>query len=51
MEVIQLTAQYGSNVDSGSADETAAMWTDDGVPDAVDARRARASGHARAETR
>ena len=35
MELIQLTAQYGPNVDSGSAEATAAMWTPDGTFDAV----------------
>lgn len=37
MAIIQLTAQYGPNVDSGSAEATAAMWTDDGTFDAVGA--------------
>lgn len=35
MALVQLTAQYGPNVDSGSADATAALWTDDGTFDAV----------------
>ena len=37
MELMQLAAQYGPNVDSGSAEATATMWTDDGVFDAVGA--------------
>lgn len=35
MALIQLTAQYGPNVDSGAAAATAALWTDDGTFDAV----------------
>jgi SnoaL-like domain len=35
LELIQLVAQYGPNVDSGSAEATAALWTDDGTFDAV----------------
>jgi hypothetical protein len=30
-DVIQLVAQYGPSVDSGSADETASIWTEDGT--------------------
>ena len=30
-DVTQLVAQYGPSVDSGSADETASIWTDDGT--------------------
>ena len=37
LELIQLTAQYGPNVDSGSAQATAEMWTNDGLFDAVGA--------------
>lgn len=37
MAIIQLTAQYGPNVDSGSAEATAQMWTADGTFDAVGA--------------
>jgi len=37
LEIIQLVAQYGPSVDSGSADATAALWTDDGMFDAVGA--------------
>lgn len=37
VEITQLVAQYGPDVDSGSADATAALWTDDGTFDAVGA--------------
>lgn len=37
VEISQLVAQYGPNVDSGSAEATAALWTDDGTFDAVGA--------------
>ena len=37
IEVSQLVAQYGPNVDSGSAEATAALWTDDGTFEAVGA--------------
>ena len=37
LEICQLVAQYGPAVDSGSADATAALWTDDGTFDAVGA--------------
>jgi hypothetical protein len=37
LEIAQLVARYGPSVDSGSADATAALWTDDGVFDAVGA--------------
>ena len=37
LEITQLVARYGPSVDSGSADATAALWTDDGVFDAVGA--------------
>lgn len=37
LEITQLVAQYGPNVDSGSADATAALWTPDGTFDAVGA--------------
>jgi hypothetical protein len=37
IEITGLVAQYGPNVDSGSADATAALWTDDGTFDAVGA--------------
>lgn len=30
-DVTQLVAQYGPSVDSGTADETAGIWTDDGT--------------------
>lgn len=36
-DIVQLVAQYGPNVDSGSAGATAALWTDDGTFDAVGA--------------
>jgi ketosteroid isomerase-like protein len=35
VEIMQLVAQYGPAVDSGSAEATAALWTDDGIFDAV----------------
>src|SRR4051794_9230749 len=35
VEIMQLVAQYGPSVDSGSADATAALWTEDGSFDAV----------------
>jgi hypothetical protein len=37
VEITQLVAQYGPSVDSGSADATAALWTEDGAFDAVGA--------------
>jgi len=37
MEITQLVAQYGPNVDSGSADDDAALWTGNGTFDAVGA--------------
>ena len=36
-DVTQLVLQYGPSVDSGSAEATAALWTDDGTFDAVGA--------------
>jgi ketosteroid isomerase-like protein len=35
IEIIQLVAQYGPAVDSGSGEATAALWTDDGTFDAI----------------
>lgn len=35
VEIMQLVAQYGPAVDSGSAEATAALWTEDGIFDAV----------------
>src|SRR5690348_16111029 len=35
VEIMQLVAQYGPAVDSGSGEATAALWTEDGVFDAV----------------
>ncbi len=35
LEITQLVAQYGPAVDSGSAEATAALWTEDGSFDAV----------------
>jgi ketosteroid isomerase-like protein len=35
LEIMQLVAQYGPAVDSGSGAATAALWTDDGAFDAV----------------
>jgi hypothetical protein len=35
LEITQLVAQYGPSVDSGSAEATAALWTEDGTFDAV----------------
>jgi hypothetical protein len=37
LAITQLVAQYGPSVDSGSPEATAALWTDDGVFDAVGA--------------
>lgn len=31
VEITQLVSQYGPNVDSGAAEETAQLWTEDGV--------------------
>jgi hypothetical protein len=39
VELGQLVARYGPSVDSGLADATADLWTDDGVFDAVGAIR------------
>jgi ketosteroid isomerase-like protein len=35
VEIMQLVAQYGPAVDSGSGEAAAALWTEDGVFDAV----------------
>jgi ketosteroid isomerase-like protein len=35
IEIMQLVAQYGPAVDSGSAEATADLWTEDGAFDAV----------------
>ena len=35
IEITQLAAQYGPAVDSGSGEAAAALWTEDGVFDAV----------------
>jgi ketosteroid isomerase-like protein len=35
VEIMQLVAQYGPAVDSGSAEAAAALWTEDGTFDAV----------------
>jgi ketosteroid isomerase-like protein len=35
VEIVQLVAQYGPAVDSGSGDAAAALWTDEGTFDAV----------------
>jgi hypothetical protein len=37
IEITQLVAQYGPSVDSGSAEATAQLWTEDGTFDAVGA--------------
>jgi hypothetical protein len=37
LEITQLVLQYGPSVDSGSAEATAALWTEDGTFDAVGA--------------
>lgn len=37
LAITQLVAQYGPNVDSGSAEATAELWTEDGTFDAVGA--------------
>lgn len=37
IEITQLVAQYGPAVDSGSAEATAQLWTEDGTFDAVGA--------------
>ena len=41
LEITQLVAQYGPSVDSGSAGATAALWTEDGTFDAVNAMQMR----------
>lgn len=33
IEIMQLVAQYGPSVDSGSGDATAELWTEDGIYD------------------
>jgi SnoaL-like domain len=35
LEIVQLTAQYGPAVDSGSGDAAAALWTEDGSFSAI----------------
>src|SRR5882724_1699794 len=44
VEIMQLAAQYGPAVDSGSGEAAAALWTEDGVFDAVPHRRMRGRG-------
>ena len=44
VEIMQLVAQYGPAVDSGSGEAAAALWTEDGVFDAVPQRRMRGQG-------
>jgi ketosteroid isomerase-like protein len=39
VEIMQLVAQYGPAVDSGSGEAAAALWTEDGIFDAVPHRR------------
>lgn len=39
VEITQLIAQYGPNVDSGAADETARLWTEAGVFSVVGGER------------
>ena len=39
LEITQLIAQYGPNVDSGSAEQTAQLWTADGVFSVVGGER------------
>ncbi|MFF2848246.1 nuclear transport factor 2 family protein [Streptomyces sp. NPDC058001] len=41
VEIMQLVAQYGPAVDSGSGEAAAALWTDDGTFDAVPQLRMR----------
>lgn len=41
VEIMQLVAQYGPAVDSGSGTAAAALWTEDGSFDAVPSRRMR----------
>ncbi|TCJ32998.1 nuclear transport factor 2 family protein [Parafrankia sp. BMG5.11] len=41
VEIMQLVAQYGPAVDSGSADAAAELWTEDGTFDAVPQLRMR----------
>ncbi len=41
IEITQLAAQYGQAVDSGSGEAAAALWTENGVFDAVPHRRMR----------
>ncbi|KPM52348.1 hypothetical protein ACG83_28585 [Frankia sp. R43] len=44
VEIMQLVAQYGPAVDSGSAEAAAALWTEDGTFDAVPHLRMRGRG-------
>jgi ketosteroid isomerase-like protein len=44
VEIMQLVAQYGPAVDSGSGEAAAALWTDDGTFDALPHRRMRGRG-------
>ena len=44
VEIMQLVAQYGPAVDSGSAQAAAALWTEDGTFDAVPSMRMRGRG-------
>lgn len=39
VEIMQLVARYGPAVDSGSGDEAAELWTEDGRFDAIPQRR------------
>src|SRR6266568_493586 len=44
VEIMQLVAQYGPAVDSGSGDAAAALWTEDGTFDAIPHLRMRGRG-------
>ncbi len=44
VEIMQLVAQYGPAVDSGSGEAAAALWTEDGTFDALPHRRMRGRG-------
>ena len=50
-EITQLVARYGPAVDSGSGEAAAALWTEDGVFDAVPQRRMRGQGEIAAMVR
>jgi hypothetical protein len=44
LEITQLVAQYGPNIDSGAGEQVAQLWTEDGRFDALPYRRMQGRG-------